>query len=143
MKAKKKAVQVTLPLSKIIPLLIKEGILNEGDEITNILYPDPEKKIRIFCKREISPRILFPKKRVEIPIAQKSDLEKQLFLNTLIDNLELSPRVYNQLKHSFFDAESLVKTTEKHLRKYRGIGDGAINEIRQILAQNGYDLKEK
>jgi len=135
--------EANLDIKKFMEYLVNEGILKDQDKIRAIIFPDENRKIKIFYNTE---RVKVPQiitKGTDPIIAEKSNEEKREFLNLEIYELELSNRVKDCLKDNFSTARQLVESNEVHLRKMRGVGSGSIDEIKIMLAENGFRLNKQ
>ena len=134
--------EANLDIKKFMEYLTKEGILKDQDKIRAIIFPDENRKIKIFYNTEI---IKVPQKitkGTDPIIVETSPEEKRVFLNLEIHELDLNNRVKDCLKDNFNTARQLVESNETHLRKMRGIGDGTIDEVKIMLSENGFRLNK-
>lgn len=77
--------------------------------------------------------------------AEKKKLERiqrDAFLQQSVENLEFSARTFRHLKDADIKTvQDLVCYTEKDLRENKKFGVKSVNEIKELLVENGFDLK--
>lgn len=75
-------------------------------------------------------------------IDYRSESATQVCLASPISALDLSPRIYNNLRKFHINTiEELVSYTEKDLLEIRDMGSRSLNDIKAQLAKHGYCLR--
>jgi DNA-directed RNA polymerase subunit alpha len=137
--------KLVLSLDELQRILLEKGFINKDQKVIDVNVPGGNSPVKVHIQC-----VSIEEKEIKVTdnVAQVSQLikgeELEKLLNTTLEDLDISVRLYNILKGAgLISVREIVNCTESTLMKLRNFGEGCLKELKEELKDKGVELKKE